>query len=90
MAAGSFAFSKKILKLSQLAYSTISHLGLIVCFVCLVHHLLLQPQFSTSLTMQHLKQPLSYEIAGIIDHETGTRDLRKLSGIWQLLPLQGH
>jgi multicomponent K+:H+ antiporter subunit A len=25
-------------------------------------------------------------LAGIIDHETGTRDLRKLSGIWQLLP----
>src|SRR5690606_24892377 len=27
-----------------------------------------------------------FMIAGIIDHETGTRDLRKLSGIWQLLP----
>ena len=25
-------------------------------------------------------------LAGIIDHETGTRDLRKLNGIWQLLP----
>ena len=25
-------------------------------------------------------------IAGIIDHESGTRDLRKLSGLWQLLP----
>jgi multicomponent K+:H+ antiporter subunit A len=27
-----------------------------------------------------------FMLAGIIDHETGTRDLRKLSGIWQLLP----
>ena len=25
-------------------------------------------------------------IAGIIDHESGTRDLRKLSGLWQMLP----
>ena len=27
-----------------------------------------------------------FMIAGIIDHESGTRDLRKLSGLWQLLP----
>ena len=25
-------------------------------------------------------------VAGIVDHETGTRDLRKLSGLWAFMP----
>ncbi|MEX5538729.1 proton-conducting transporter membrane subunit, partial [Pseudomonas syringae] len=30
-----------------------------------------------------------FMIAGVIDHEMGTRSLRKLQGIWQLLPFTG-
>ncbi len=83
MAAG-FAIFKEDLK-GLLAYSTISHLGLIVCLLGIgsplavaaaIFHIINHATFKAALFM----------IAGIIDHETGTRDLRKLSGIWQLLP----
>ena len=66
-----------------LAYSTISHLGLITLLlgmnselaaVAAVFHMLNHATFKASLFMA----------TGIIDHETGTRDLRRLSG---LLPL---
>jgi len=68
-----------------LAYSTISHLGLIVFLVGLdsplakvaaVFHILNHATFKASLFMT----------AGIIDHETGTRDMRKLAGLWRMLP----
>ena len=55
-----------------LAYSTISHLGLITLLLSL-------GTFKASLFMA----------AGIIDHETGTRDLRKLSGLFRYMPITG-
>ena len=79
-----FAIFKEDLK-GLLAYSTISHLGLIVCLLGIgsplavaaaVFHIINHATFKAALFM----------IAGIIDHESGTRDLRKLSGLWQLLP----
>ncbi len=79
-----FAIFKEDLK-GLLAYSTISHLGLIVCLLGIgsplavaaaVFHIINHATFKAALFM----------IAGIIDHETGTRDIRKLSGLWQLLP----
>lgn len=71
-----------------LAYSTISHLGLIVCLLGIgtplavaaaIFHLINHATFKAALFM----------LAGIIDHQTGTRDLRKLSGVWQFLPFTG-
>ena len=79
-----FAIFKEDLK-GLSAYSTISHLGLIICLLGIgsplavaaaVFHIINHATFKAALFM----------IAGIINHETGTRDLRKLSGIWQLLP----
>ena len=79
-----FAIFKEDLK-GLLAYSTISHLGLIMCLLGLgsplavaaaIFHIINHATFKAALFM----------IAGIIDHESGTRDLRKLSGLWQLLP----
>lgn len=79
-----FAIFKEDLK-GLLAYSTISHLGLIVCLLGIgsplavtaaIFHIINHATFKAALFM----------IAGIIDHETETRDLRKLSGVWQLLP----
>ena len=79
-----FAIFKEDLK-GLLAYSTISHLGLIMCLLGIgsplavaaaIFHIINHATFKAALFM----------IAGIIDHETGTRDLRKLSGVWQLLP----
>ncbi|MBE7158848.1 MAG: DUF4040 domain-containing protein, partial [Rhodospirillales bacterium] len=69
-----------------LAYSTISHLGLITLllglgtplgFVAALFHTLNHATFKASLFMA----------AGIIDHETGTRDLRRLSGLRHAMPI---
>ncbi|GAA4411125.1 monovalent cation/H+ antiporter subunit A [Quisquiliibacterium transsilvanicum] len=68
-----------------LAYSTISHLGLITLLFGLnsplaavagVFHILNHATFKASLFMA----------AGIIDHECGTRDMRKLNGLWRYMP----
>lgn len=69
-----------------LAYSTISHLGLItvligigapMAIVAAIFHILNHAVFKASLFMT----------AGIIDHETGTRDLRVLRGLRHSLPV---
>ncbi|WP_442909844.1 monovalent cation/H+ antiporter subunit A [Hyphomicrobium sp.] len=69
-----------------LAYSTISHLGLITLLlgmdtplatVAAIFHLMNHATFKASLFMA----------AGIIDHETGTRDIRRLSGLYQFMPV---
>ena len=69
-----------------LAYSTISHLGLItlligigtpMAIVAAIFHILNHAIFKASLFMA----------AGIIDHECGTRDLRLLSGLRHKLPI---
>jgi multicomponent K+:H+ antiporter subunit A len=68
-----------------LAYSTISHLGLITFLVGLgsplaavaaVFHVLNHATFKASLFM----------IAGIVDHETHSRDMRQLGGLYSLMP----
>jgi len=69
-----------------LAYSTISHLGLITLLfgmgtdlaaVAAVFHIINHAIFKASLFMA----------AGIIDHETGTRDMRELNGLWSCMPI---
>jgi multicomponent K+:H+ antiporter subunit A len=71
-----------------LAYSTISHLGLItllfgmddaLAVVAGVFHILNHATFKASLFMA----------AGIIDHETGSRDMRRLNGLWRYMPWTG-
>ncbi len=71
-----------------LAYSTISHLGLItllfgmddaLAVVAGVFHILNHATFKASLFMA----------AGIIDHETGSRDMRHLNGLWKYMPWTG-
>ena len=68
-----------------LAYSTISHLGLITFLIGLgsplsavaaVFHILNHATFKAALFMT----------AGIVDHEAGTRDLRRLGGLWRWMP----
>ncbi len=71
-----------------LAYSTISHLGLITLLlgmgtelaaVVAIFHIINHATFKASLFMA----------AGIIDHETGMRDMRKLNGLWRFMPITG-
>ncbi|QHA92672.1 Na+/H+ antiporter subunit A [Bacillus sp. N1-1] len=69
-----------------LAYSTISQLGMIMAMLgfgtelailAAVFHILNHATFKGSLFM----------VAGIIDHETGTRDIRKLGGLFTFMPI---
>ncbi|UJB63405.1 monovalent cation/H+ antiporter subunit A [Acidovorax sp. YS12] len=69
-----------------LAYSTISHLGLITLLlglnsplaaVAAVFHIMNHATFKASLFMA----------AGIVDHESGTRDIRRLSGLRRMMPI---
>ncbi len=68
-----------------LAYSTVSHLGLITLLlgmdtelaaVAAIFHIINHATFKASLFMA----------AGIIDHESGSRDMRKLNGLWKYMP----
>ena len=68
-----------------LAYSTISHLGLITLLFGLdsrlgavagIFHIINHATFKASLFMA----------AGIIDHETGTRDMRRINGMLKYMP----
>jgi multicomponent K+:H+ antiporter subunit A len=71
-----------------LAYSTVSHLGLITFLIGLasplsavvaVFHVLNHAAFKAALFMT----------AGIVDHETGTRDMRRLGGLMAMMPWTG-
>ena len=69
-----------------LAYSTISHLGLItlllglnssLALIAAIFHIMNHATFKASLFMA----------AGMVDHETGTRDLSRLSGLHRAMPI---
>lgn len=71
---------------AMLAYSTISQLGLMVMLLgfgtaaaatAAVFHILNHAAFKAALFMN----------AGIVDHETGTRDIRRLGGLAALMPV---
>lgn len=71
-----------------LAYSTVSHLGLITLLFGLnsplaavagVFHIMNHGTFKASLFMA----------AGVVDHETGTRDIRRLNGLMRFMPHTG-
>ncbi|MBD7961478.1 MULTISPECIES: monovalent cation/H+ antiporter subunit A [Comamonas] len=82
---GFFAMFQRDLK-GLLAYSTISHLGLITLLlglnsplaaVAAVFHIMNHATFKASLFMA----------AGIVDHESGTRDMDRLSGLRKMMPV---
>jgi multicomponent K+:H+ antiporter subunit A len=71
-----------------LAFSTVSHLGLMTMLlgfgtpmaaVAAVFHIVNHATFKAALFMS----------AGIVDHETGTRDIRRLGGLVWLMPVTG-
>ena len=82
-----FALFRHDLK-GLLAYSTVSHLGLITALagigssgaiLAAIFHIANHAVFKASLFMA----------AGIIDHEAGTRDMRRLSGLMRYMPITG-
>lgn len=73
---------------AMLAYSTVSHLGLMTMLlgfgtpmaaVVAVFHILNHATFKAALFMS----------AGIVDHEAGNRDIRRLGGLLWLMPVTG-
>lgn len=80
-----FAILKNDLK-GLLAFSTISHLGLITMLLGLGTHGALLAALFHILNHATFKAGL-FMIAGIIDHETGSRDMRKLGGLSKAMPM---
>ncbi len=82
---GSFiAFFKQDLK-GLMAYSTISHLGLITFLLGL------STPLATLAALFHVInhatfKAASFMIVGIIDHQTGTREISKLGGVLKFMP----
>ncbi|RAI59530.1 monovalent cation/H+ antiporter subunit A [Roseicella frigidaeris] len=70
---------------SLLAYSTISHLGLITLLLSLNSDLAMVAAVFHTVNHATFKASL-FMAAGIIDHETGTRDIRRLSGLNESMP----
>lgn len=80
-----FAIIKTDLK-GLLAFSTISHLGLITMLLGIGSPLALLAALFHILNHATFKAGL-FMIAGIVDHETGTRDIRKLGGLRKFMPM---
>ncbi|MGY6550671.1 MAG: monovalent cation/H+ antiporter subunit A [Erythrobacter sp.] len=85
VAAAAIALHRHDLK-AILAYSTVSHLGLLTMLLgfgtpaaaqVAIFHLINHALFKAALFMN----------AGIVDHETGTRDIRVLGGLAGLMPI---
>ncbi|WP_270179361.1 Na+/H+ antiporter subunit A [Alkalihalobacillus sp. CinArs1] len=83
---GSYMAVRKTDLKAILAYSTISQLGMIMAMLgfgtkaailAAVFHILNHATFKGSLFM----------VAGIVDHETGTRDIRRLGGLFTFMPI---
>jgi len=68
-----------------LAYSTVSHLGLLTFLVGLGSPLAAVAAVFHLLNHACFKAPL-FMVAGIVDHETHTRDMRRLGGLWRAMP----
>lgn len=96
---GSFFAIKQTDLKGILAFSTISQLGLIMSLLGLgaaaLHYETLGENIYLAATVAavfHLINHATFKgslfmVAGIIDHETGTRDIRKLGGLMQLMPI---
>ncbi|MGG4488394.1 Na+/H+ antiporter subunit A [Metabacillus idriensis] len=82
-----------------LAFSTVSQLGLIMSLLgvgaAALHYDSLDDNFYTIATVAaifHLINHATFKgslfmVAGIVDHETGTRDIRKLGGLMSFMPI---
>ncbi len=71
-----------------LAYATVSQLGVLVMLLAFEIKLAAVAAVVGILAHALYKGPL-FMVAGIVDHATGTRDIRKLAGLARRLPLLG-
>jgi multicomponent Na+:H+ antiporter subunit A len=96
---GSFFAIKQTDLKAILAFSTVSQLGLIMSLLgigSVAYHvtgdLVTTFTFATFAAIFHLINHATFKgslfmIAGIVDHETGTRDIRKLGGLMSIMPI---
>lgn len=95
---GSFFAVKQTDLKGILAYSTISQLGLIMSLLGIgaasVHFQLEKDYYTiaTAAALFHLVNHATFKgslfmMVGIVDHETGTRDIRKLGGLMTFMPI---
>ncbi|WP_209122957.1 Na+/H+ antiporter subunit A [Alkalihalobacillus sp. BA299] len=96
---GSFNAVKQTDLKSILAFSTVSQLGLIMSLLGIgavsFHYTHLEENIYTVATLAaifHLINHATFKgalfmMVGIVDHETGTRDIRKLGGLMGLMPI---
>ncbi|MCL6510327.1 MAG: DUF4040 domain-containing protein [Anaerolineae bacterium] len=68
-----------------LAYSTVSQLGVLVMLIGQDTEIAFKALVISILAHALYKSAL-FLVTGIVDHETGTRDLRELGGIWRAMP----
>lgn len=99
MAWASFNAIKQTDLKAILAFSTVSQLGLIMSLLGIgaaaLHYDYLDDNLYMAATFAavfHLINHATFKgslfmVAGIVDHETGTRDIRKLGGLMQLMPI---
>ncbi|WP_019243764.1 MULTISPECIES: Na+/H+ antiporter subunit A [Bacillus] len=98
---GSFSAIRQTDLKGILAYSTISQLGLIMSLLgvgaAALHYTELNENLYIAATIAavfHLINHATFKgslfmVAGIVDHETGTRDIRKLGGLMTFMPITG-
>ncbi|MGN1386150.1 MAG: Na+/H+ antiporter subunit A [Bacillus sp. (in: firmicutes)] len=96
---GSFSAVRQTDLKGILAFSTVSQLGLIMSLLGLGAAALHYPQLddniyiaTTVAAVFHLINHATFKgslfmVVGIVDHETGTRDIRKLGGLMSLMPV---
>ena len=96
---GSFSAVKQTDLKAILAFSTISQLGMIMSLLGIgsaaVYYDYLDENIYTVATLAavfHLINHATFKgslfmVVGIVDHETGTRDIRKLGGLMNLMPI---
>lgn len=97
---GSFMAIRQVDLKALLAYSTISQLGLVMTLLG-IGSLALNGQFSDQyklfafalqaaifhLVNHSIFKGCLFMVVGILDHETGTRDIRKLGGLMSIMPV---
>lgn len=96
---GSFSAVKQTDLKSILAFSTVSQLGMIMSMLGIgaaaLHYDYLDDNIyliATTAAIFHLINHATFKgslfmVVGIVDHETGTRDIRKLGGLMTLMPI---
>jgi NADH:ubiquinone oxidoreductase subunit 5 (subunit L)/multisubunit Na+/H+ antiporter MnhA subunit len=72
-----------------LAYTTVSQLGLLIGYYGLHTRGVAVPWDALHILNHVFYKACLFMVVGIIDHCTGTRDLRQLGGLWRKMPVVG-